>query len=376
MAPPRALLAAVALGALATTSGCDPLECGPGTIEDNGVCVPADGQSPGVNSCGQGTRYDPVSESCVPIRPPTECGPNTEPVVNEDGVTVCEGSGGALSCSSAISCPAPAGGKVSVCGQLFDVERGTPIRVADPQFELCDPAKPTASGPCSLSVKFFDPLAFAAAPTSTPPQTTDELRIDDCGRFAGVNIARPFNGYLAIAVDDAGAADTRRLTGVAFAIEANERRIGVRAFSTAVASDRSWTTSAGNPFGDSTFADVGVFMPVYFDSAAAEGGTPVAGVQIRAGGNPADGVTTRDFYFSDTDPTVRSTINPALEVTSVDGAGLLTGSSLTQHSGAGSEPDGCEWPSNLAAAIPGVVFFREEQLQAAGATEFEPCPGI
>jgi hypothetical protein len=373
MARRTALLAAAAIAALPLVSGCDALECGPGTIEDNGTCVVADGQSPAdVEACGLGTKYDPSTQTCAPLRPPTECGANTDPIVNEDGVTVCEGSGGAQSCDSPISCPPPSGGKVSVCGQLFDVETGTPIRAGTPAFADCNPAAPAASGPCALKVAFYDPLAFAGD-TSTMPQTTDQVRLDDCGRFAGVNIARPFNGFLAVAVDDAGAADNRRLTGVAFSIATNERRVGVRAFSAAFATDAKWTSSAGNPFGAQSLVDRGVFLPVYYTKHPAEGGTPVAGVQIRASGMAADGVGTFDFYFGDTDRTIRSTIDPAAEATGANGAGLMVGTSLTQHSGLGGEPQGCVWPSNLAAAIPGVVLVREEALQVQGANT--PCPG-
>src|SRR5436853_7205941 len=46
-------------------------ECGPGTHEENGQCLP-DGTGP---SCGDGTVLDPASGTCVPD--PSVCGEGT-----------------------------------------------------------------------------------------------------------------------------------------------------------------------------------------------------------------------------------------------------------------------------------------------------------
>jgi hypothetical protein len=275
------------------------------------------------------------------------------------------GTGDGGGCNAMLACEAPSSGRVSLCGRLLDAETGARIEAADATGAACDPGAPAADGPCSLQIRMYDPLAFAANPTGTAPLAADSILVDDCGRFAAVNVNRPFNGFVAVAVDDAGAADARVLTGIAFAIEANGRRAELRAFSTLHASDERWTASAGSPFGGSTFADKGVFLPVFL-----HGATPVPGVTITVGGASSPG---NDYYFGDADASLRNSIDASMASSGVNGAGLMVNSNLSLHSGIGSEPAGCEWPTGMAASIPGVVFFREAIAHVEG-DPAEPCP--
>jgi hypothetical protein len=361
------LAPAALLAALPSLSGCTQVECGDGTIEVDGVCQIGDGFDPDNPICGPGTHLE--SGECVPnIDPPAVCGPNTNPEVQPDGTILCVGTGGG-GCGS-ISCGSPAGSNMSLCGQLYDVETGAIIRQVDPPptGQPCDEANPTADGPCALSVEFYDPLAFAANPAGTSPLNADTKLINDCGHFIGVNVTRPFNGFAAVAIEDCtdmDCGDDVRLTGIAFPVEAGEVRRDLRAFAIRRTTDEIWTSSAGDPFaGGASFVDKGVYGPVFNHE-----GVPVEGVVITAGGatRPAD-----DYYFSDTDPTLRTTVDTDLSSTGPNGMGLMVNSSLGNHSGVGGEPDGCEWQSELATSIATVLFFRESFTHAIGSPE-ESC---
>jgi hypothetical protein len=167
----RLALILVAIAA-AASAGCDGLECGLGTAERDGACVPADGVSPDDPQCGAGTVFDPVALACVPERPPTECGPNTEAVEREDGVIECVGTG--TSCADPLPCPLPDGGDVSICGRLLDTETTAPIVFGDgTDTSVCDPANPTADGPCALQLVFVDAIAFATNPGTATPLSAD-----------------------------------------------------------------------------------------------------------------------------------------------------------------------------------------------------------
>jgi len=363
------LVPAAALALLPALSGCDEIECGDGTVEVDGVCEVDVGFDPDDPTCGAGTHAE--SGECVPNLPPAVCEDGTTaPEIQPDGTILCVGVGGA-GCST-IRCESPTGGKVSLCGQLHDVETGLPLRRPDASGAVCEAVTDDPLDPCSLNIEFFDPLAFAANPTGTAPLAFDLKEINDCGHFRGINVMRPFNGFMAVATDDGITApvhDEKRLTGIAFPVEMGETRKNLRAFVIDRSTDEAWTQSAGDPFpGGQTFVDRGVYGPV-FRNPGPSAGDPSPGVVITSGGatKPAD-----DYYFDDTDPETRSSVAAAQASTGANGMGLLVGSSLGQHSGAGGEPGGCEWQSELAASIPTVLFFRESFAHTTGNPE-ETC---
>ena len=88
---------------------------------------------------------------------------------------------------------------------------------------------------------------------------------------------------------------------------------------------------------------------------AVEGATPMPGVTVVAAGTaePAN-----DFYFSDDDPLMRRTIDPAQTATGVSGSALFINGSLQNMTGSGGEPAGCSWPPSLGASVPGAVMFQ------------------
>src|SRR5438309_3649674 len=106
-----------------TAPACKSIECGTGTIDRDGTCAPADDMV-GTAMCGPFTMIQ--GNQCVPMCPPTICEPGTtEEETGSDGVTTCKGTGVAAGCSGDITCPNPASGKQTICGQIYNFEDGS-----------------------------------------------------------------------------------------------------------------------------------------------------------------------------------------------------------------------------------------------------------
>lgn len=333
--------------------GCEQGVCGVGTVDRNGVCEAVVNPPGPPTCCGPGTYFEPTILQCAPEYPPMECDSESAiEVPGPDGVIDCIGTG--MTECGPIPCPVPSGGKLSVCGRLHDIETSQPIVGAN-TGAACDPDVPEASGPCALELQFYDALQFAGDPTGATPLPYDRLRVNDCGYFAAENIPAPALGFLGIGVDDAGSADSYALSGVAIASVAGAREPDLTLYATRRTTDEMWTTSAENPYGASTFSEHGVYVAIFLD----ENG-PVEGVVVTQNGSPQP---ASDYYFSDTDPLMRSTVDTSLTSTGPNGTALLGDSQLVNHSGTGGGiPANCQWPSNLADAIPGVVFIQERHL--------------
>jgi hypothetical protein len=348
-------------------AGCvDALECGEGTLEQGGVCVSAD-SSKDPASCGQGTYFDPATQTCVSDFEPVRCDEGTTIEVTEDGVTVCVGVGGGGDCSAPIACPSPSPGKVTVCGRLIDAGTGQPVQADGVSTAACDPDTPAATGPCALEVTFYDAITFANDPQNAPPLGHESLVVDECGRFRASNVDPPVTlGFMGVSVDDHAQSgrDDHVLSGVAFPATDGAQIPGIRLLAVATATDQAWTTSAGDPFGGMSFSQKGAFLAIF-----RHGDERVAGVQLTGANNQTRPEDT--FYFSDADPLIISTVAPGQTATGVNGAGLMVNSSLTEHSGQDGEVSGCQWPSNLAAAIPGLIYAQELIMETSAG---EACP--
>jgi hypothetical protein len=344
---------------------CSQVECGQGTVERDGVCYPAD-TATNPSSCGGDGPFETeegLDGKCW-TKVPTVCDETStrEEVDDTTGVVTCIGTAGG--CGSSIDCPAPAAGKATLCGRIWDAESDDPIAAA-PGATGTACGTPTTDGPCSLRVRFFDAVDFASDPMAAQP-LAGEVLTDDCNRYRGKDLTRATFGFIGVGVDDApGITPTtpHRVTGVAASNAFASPGRDFAAYTTKVTTDMAWHTSSG--IGGMTFAQRGVLAVVFHYHNA-----PVAGVQIRRGGAtiPAD-----DFYFSDTTK-ARTTVAAAQTVTGANGTALALNpgsSSPTEHDGVGGLPSGCQWPTNLAAAIPGVVFVQIKDAQtAAGAA----CP--
>jgi hypothetical protein len=267
-----------------------------------------------------------------------------------------------LDCAIPLPCPASDAGKATLCGRLYDTESDLVVEASNPTRLPCSAT--TAAGPCSLRVRYFDAIDFSTDPNGAQPLVPAESVVDDCGRFRAQNLPRAMLGFISIAVDDAPTttpAVPHRLTNVTYANVEATGETEMRAYATRASTDDGWTQTAG--LGGMTFAQRGVLLKVFLDH-----GVPVAGVGVTRNGSS---VPDDDFYFSDTGVT-RGTVAPAQSATGADGSALLINApSPTDHSGTGAEPSGCQWPTNLGVATPGVVSVdRREAETPAGA----PCP--
>lgn len=349
--------------ALALSTGCvDALDCGDGTIEQDGVCVGASSVADPAQ-CGRGTYYDPPSLTCVSDYKPVQCDPMTTVEVVEDGVTICVGVGGPGDCSTALVCPSAAAGKVTVCGRLLDVETGQPIEVDGESTAECSAGSP---GPCSLELGFYDASAFASDPQNAPPLAYQELYVDECGRFRATNLDPPANlPLMGIGVDDhpSSGNDDYTLTGVGFPATAGQTVDNVRMYVVRASTDMMWTESAGRPFGFTTFGQRGAYLGIF-----RRGDTPVQGVTLTTNNET---MAALDYYFSDSNSSLISTIDPDQNATGANGAGLMTNMGSNFYGGQGGEAAGCRWPTTQGSSFTGVIF-AQEKIMVRGMTG-EPC---
>ena len=311
-------LALVTAAAGLSNLSCSAVECGSGTIERDGLCFPADDITTpaGCGGIGPFATVLGLDGKCE-AETPTICDEDTtrEEIDMDTGVTTCIGTAGG--CGSEIDCTAPSANRATVCGRIWDTGTDTLIAQAAQNPEMpC--GTPTTDGPCSLRVRFFDAVDFAANPMGAMPLSPEGgVYQDGCGRFRGHNMQRATLGFIGIGVDDAPGitpAVPHVTTGVALANEAANPARGFRAYSTTVQTDTDWHTSS--MIGGQTFAQRGVLAIVYHYK-----GVPQAGVTARRNGNP---IPTEDFYFSDTG-VARTTVAAAQTSTGANGTALVIG---------------------------------------------------
>jgi hypothetical protein len=180
------------------STGCKSVDCGNGTTERNGACVPSS-ETVAAAKCGPFTELH--GDMCVPMFPPTVCDPGTtagDPDVGT-GVTTCIGT--STGCSTKLPCPAPTDGTQTICGQIYSFETGDAFAAPDPSGARC--SCPATAGPCALGIKAYDAIAFAMSGGTSGALTTGEVYIDDCGRYRVSNIASPTGPLIALGFDDA-----------------------------------------------------------------------------------------------------------------------------------------------------------------------------
>ena len=337
-------------------AGCKGIECGQGTVERDGECAPAS-DNPSNANCGPGTVLGP-SGKCEPQIPPTECDPSsTMPVLDpETGITLCVGTGTG-DCSTPLgSCDMAAAGTMTMCGRIYDLLDDTEVGAAATDTSPCAAAE--ATGACALRLDVFDAVQFALNPTGTPPLAAAEKYLDHCGRFRFRNINAAGAPFIGIGVDDVtGNPDNNKLTGVAFPFASATARNNIVAYVQRATTDAMWTSTAGEP---TSLAQQGVYVNIYREVGAGNmpfDGSVAAGVQILRGGAP---ITADDYYFSNPEPQLRTTVDQARTTTGPNGTALvLNQPDLMSYGGTmGPLPGGCMWYQSTGAAIPGVVFVQ------------------
>jgi len=356
----------VLLAAAASTAGCKQVECGEGTIERDGACVSSD-VTVGTAACGPLTEL--VGDVCVPMFPPTVCDPATtdEDVDPMTNVTTCVGTGGG-GCGAALACPQPTAGKQTICGQLFDFETGDAFAATEGSGARCDPAMPTATGPCAVRLQAYDAIAFSMNPNDPNARLpTGDVYLDDCGRYRLTDVTLPAaSPFIAVGLDDAddtkaGPLGTTNATGVATAKVADLATKDLEMFVVPKATTDQWAATGGPPITGGIYAMV-------FRARRAPSKLPQAGVTILRAGQPT---AATDHYFVATDVT-RARVDMNADTTGANGTGLLTAASLTEgFTGTGALPAECRWSVHAAATLPFVVFIQIlRPINATGMT----CP--
>jgi hypothetical protein len=348
----------------ATSSGCKSTDCGPGTIDHNGTCDPAD-LTTSTAQCGSGTQLE--GDRCVSLFPPTQCDPaTTTPDIDPTtGVTTCIGNGTGGGCSGVFACPLPMTGKQTICGQIYDVETNMPFRATGATGTQCTAG--ATSGPCALAVNAYDAVAFGENPTTATPLANGGIYIDDCGRYRITDLTQPSSTFVGLGFDDATAANVgpggvTNPTGIALAGNPGAATKGVEAWIAATSTTDKWMTSGGPPVSGGIYAAI-------FRAHTCDANTGVctgdafanqAGV-IMTKGMPTR-VTEPAKYFTASE-TGRTTIDSTATATGANGTALVTGASVLDgfvYSGnmGLSDTTNCQWEFHAAASLPNIVFFQ------------------
>jgi hypothetical protein len=226
------------------------------------------------------------------------------------------------------ACPTPGTGEVSVCGNLYDVETG----------ESVDPA--------TVSIKFYDALAYANVGTAATELVPRSMETGADGRFEAQRMPSTSSGYLAVVVDNVdGDADDRAPTVLVMAAYSAQVVDGARAYTFRRYTNGTWTTALG--LGDSTLAH---HPWLYLYRTDHE---PVAGVTVTT-----DTASAPTYVFDDANP--ESHHSPvAGNLTGTDGSLLVlwpsVGSSGTLTSSGGISE--CIWNTPRSDTSPSDVLY-------------------
>lgn len=344
----------------AAAPACKSIECGTGTIERDGNCAPAD-ETVGTATCGPFTMVH--GNQCVPIFPPAICDPGTtEEDLGSDGVITCKGTGVSAGCSGDITCPVPASGKQTICGQIYNFEDNSKFQGAA-TGATCTGMEST--GPCALQIVAFDAVVFANNTKNnmpTTPQDVGKVVIDDCGRYAVEDVTPPGGPFIALGFDDKGQplgpSGQTVTTGVALPTAADTRTQKFEGFVLDQSVIGTWTATSGPSFANGIYASV-------FRQHTCDGGTCIgdsfatqSGVAITKMG----GVNmANDYYFMN--EATRQHLDATANATTMNGTGLLTNADVNDslvYSGTGGITDtvNCKWEAHAAADVAGLLFIQ------------------
>ncbi|MFH2006616.1 MAG: hypothetical protein ABI333_08530 [bacterium] len=280
-------------GLLLLSSGCDPVKCGEGTREADGLCVPLNPVADGGPHCGWGTLE--VSNTCVPD--PEICGAFTEVVPELDangdptGIFVCEGHADATDIEPPPSCedePFGQAGEICINGWvhwLMDESEG--VFMTNIMLDATAPEDAT-----SAVVKVYDPLLYAQDPVNTVPLGIGEVNPRN-GTFRVLNIPIPGTGFLALVHDDLNGEvnDDFVLVGVPYLATPSQHLTEVVAFAVTTDQMLQWTDAVGGDAmlqsincpepeggGERTLSSCGTWIGVFMQKRPDEGITHVEGV--------------------------------------------------------------------------------------------------
>jgi hypothetical protein len=335
-------------------ASCKGVDCGPGTLEKNGTCAPAD-TTVGNAQCGPFTELQ--GNKCVPMFPPTVCDgattmSDTDPTT---GVTTCIGTGMAAGCTGAFACPAPAAGKMTICGQVYDYVDDSPFKAGSATGSKC--ATATATGPCALKITPYDAAAFAANPATATPLTNVPY-IDDCGRFRLTDIGMPSGGLVGIGIDDAagpGPSGVTQPVGVGVIYNPGGAQKDFEGYVVAKSATDMWDSTGG---ASSPKMSTGIYAVTFRTGKTGTAGQ--AGAQVTKLGAIIAPPTTTYFAAG----TSKTTLDEALMMTTNNGSALVSGASLADSltwSGQfnfGADASNCQYENHGGISLPGIVYIQ------------------
>jgi hypothetical protein len=329
---------------IGAASSCTSVECAKGTIERDGLCEIADDNTNNA-TCGPGTVLQ--GDKCVATSAPTKCDPATtqEQIDPVTGEVTCIGTS-AGSCDTPIACPVGAAGKMTICGQMFQIEDDNRLAAASPTFKQC-PAAGAATGPCALELSAVNAQGQAVLPNAG-------VVIDDCGRFRVSDIDYGTAAYIALIMDDRGtrgpSGTTVTSVGVVLAA-AGASFPKLDLFTAKATTISTWATSIDEPM----LLQGGIYLDIFRPSKTAN--TLAPGVTITRSGVP---IPNDDYYWPANDLTRAGGLDPSptVTVTGKNGSGISLRATLGPHGGSGGIPDTCAWDPIPGGNVPFTLIVQ------------------
>lgn len=352
--------------ALVLGAGCNDDECPAGQVLYEGSCIDVIGQDP---ECGPGT-YN-LNGICLPHE--DVCGANTEVVWVEDasgiptGEFFCEGQ----SVTNVPPCP--------------DSPDGAVICVSGWAKYLMDPANPCAImetpilfGPdaTQLEVAVFDPLAYAVNPATAPLGVVEVDPVT--GTWKVEDIPVPATGFIAVVVRSIDPLTEFIFTGYPYPAAPGINIEEISAFGVTEDQNVAWSdaigdaaiSAANNCSSGDTLFDCGTWVGVFGYEQENGAITLLEGVEPRNGvGTPHPLIpTTNAFFLNDTCDGFVQPTGAADTYTGSKGVVFNPGAQLSNYMGtcADLDPDsvceteGYEFESRLGGAAPQAIFVQLE----------------
>ena len=336
---------------LAAQPACKDIDCGDGTIEKDGECVPAD-QTVGTATCGPDTVLQ--GTICVPN---VHCDPatTTEMTDPNTGTITYIGTSGGLGCDQTLPHPTPSDSNhQTICGQIYDLENDAKFAASGAKGVRCTAT--TTDGPCALAFKAFDAVTFAGNPQGTTPQPVGDTYIDDCGRYRLENIQIPGSPYLGLGLDDANAPGPAGVTNTMGTGTLTAGGSALKDFDAFVVKKSVTDMWAAGGVSITDGPIVNIFR------AHQTGEAEQSGVTFTRNGAT---VPNDDFYFS-ANATTRDTLDSTASATGKNGTAIVIHAKLTDgpaNSGMGGLDATCVWDSHPAASLAGIVFVQVKHPQ-------------
>jgi hypothetical protein len=275
------------------------------------------------------------------------------------GVTTCIGTGTAAGCTGAFACPAPAAGKMTVCGQIYNFVDDTELKDAQPTGNKCS-STTTTTGPCALVLNAYNANTFATNPQTAPPLSAT-FYMDDCGRFRLTDIADPGFPLIGIGIDDAAAGSkgpggVTQPVGIGFLYAAGMAVPGAEAYVVSKAQTDAW--DASTPSGGPTVA-TGLYAMTF--RVGKTGLAAQAGVSVYKSATQI--MSPQLSYFSNS--ASRTTLDGTATSTSANGSALVTGAGIADSltwtgvgAFTGADATNCDWEKHGGISLPGIVFVQ------------------